>query len=177
MALRAPDLDWLQGLGPGQSGVGMLSRGRVFPLASLLRPLTSRAVGPRRSDLPAAAAPGHPAQISGPRGPGGTWPGSLWQQQDWASAGPLRSSSGAATRQRGVSMATGRGSPRAGSPRAAWRAPQVRMGPGPVGVAAEEAGGLISGPGVGAFEGWDFWGPQCASRRVERKGRPGSREG
>ena len=74
-------------------------------------------------------------------------------------------------------MATGRGSPRAGSPRAAWRAPQVRMGPGPVGVAAGESAGLISGPGVGAFEGWDFWGPQCASRPVVRKGRPGSREG
>ena len=58
-------------------------------------------------------------------------------------------------------MATGRGSPRAGSRRAAWRAPQVRMGPGPVDVAAGESGGLISGPGVGAFGGWDFWGPLC----------------
>lgn len=132
-----------QGPAPGQSGAGALSPGRGSRLSL---PSARGAGGPEATLLCSRwVVP----LVSRPRAPGGTWPRPLWQQQDEASAEPVHSSSGAVTRRRRASMATGRGGPRAGSPGAAWRALQVWDRAGIVGAGSGEAGGLPDRPEVG----------------------------
>lgn len=146
VALPGGSLPWIgsKRQAPGQSGAGALSWGRV-----------SRGAAGGASQGSCSPSSGPPFSrrllplVLPARRPDGTWPPPLWQQQDGASAAPLRSSSGAATRQKGVSTATGRESPRAGNLAGTWRALQVRGGAGPGLWGPAKQGGLPAGPVVG----------------------------
>lgn len=60
---------------------------------------------------------------------------------------------------------------RAGSPRAAWRVPQVGVGARAVGMGVEEAGGFLARPAVGYCCGGGASGePQCARGELGERG-------